>query len=286
MLTSRRSPRAFTLVELLVVIGIISLLISILLPSLARARQSASLLSCQSNFKQVYNALMFYANDNKGYLPRAADGDWSEPWLEADIMFTLTPYLGSGTPRTTGGEPYGPIAPALFCSERLPDGTGNVWFPSVKNMIKFHPRAFPGADQVGWNITGSDGVSKPGNVEYPQRKLASIKSSADKIAFWDGGQILSWNACTEPGAINLDGWRWNWTGAHYYLDPPPPAYDMNRWNVPIDEANPGVEPNGWWEVCVRTRHMNNTVTPVAFFDGHVEARKAKEILVRDICISK
>src|SRR5512140_91937 len=94
----------FTLVELLVVIGIIALLISILLPSLARARQSAMLLSCQSNFKQVYNAVMFYANDNRGYMPRMADGDWSEPWLEADMAFTLTPYLGASSPKTTGGE--------------------------------------------------------------------------------------------------------------------------------------------------------------------------------------
>src|SRR4051794_30620129 len=74
---SSRSPKAgFTLVELLVVIGIIALLMSILMPSLGRARASASLVSCQSNFKQIFTALSMYANDNKGVLPAAS-------WVDA-----------------------------------------------------------------------------------------------------------------------------------------------------------------------------------------------------------
>lgn len=63
------SKRAFTLVELLVVIGIIALLIAILLPALARAREQANTVKCQSNIKQLCTALVMYAGENKGKFP-------------------------------------------------------------------------------------------------------------------------------------------------------------------------------------------------------------------------
>jgi prepilin-type N-terminal cleavage/methylation domain-containing protein/prepilin-type processing-associated H-X9-DG protein len=62
------SVRAFTLVELLVVIGIIALLIALLLPSLNKAKRQASTIQCASNMKQIAMALLQYHLDNNGHL--------------------------------------------------------------------------------------------------------------------------------------------------------------------------------------------------------------------------
>jgi prepilin-type N-terminal cleavage/methylation domain-containing protein len=61
--------RGFTLVELLVVIGIIALLISILLPALGKVREQGRGVKCQSNLKQLMTAFLMFAQDHKGSLP-------------------------------------------------------------------------------------------------------------------------------------------------------------------------------------------------------------------------
>jgi type II secretory pathway pseudopilin PulG len=96
--------------ELLVVMGIIALLMGLLLPSLAAARRTAHPVTCASNLRQLGMALSMYANDNRGWYPRAlplagADlsgkVDWNTPWppdlcpicWQAGYPALLAPYL-------------------------------------------------------------------------------------------------------------------------------------------------------------------------------------------------
>ena len=69
-----RGNRGFTLLELLVVVGVMSLLIALLLPALSRARESARRIACSSNLRQLGWAFLAYAQDSRGWFPAPADG--------------------------------------------------------------------------------------------------------------------------------------------------------------------------------------------------------------------
>lgn len=78
-----RRHGAFTLVELLVVIGIIALLISILLPALNKARRAAQTVACASNLRNILSAMQMYAQENNNYFPGG-------PGSSARFLFTST----------------------------------------------------------------------------------------------------------------------------------------------------------------------------------------------------
>ena len=82
---TRRGRRAFTLVELLVVIGIIAILIGILLPTLTKARQSGVRTQCLSNVRQLCIAQAMYANEYKNALVAADEGSYNTQgsWIGA-----------------------------------------------------------------------------------------------------------------------------------------------------------------------------------------------------------
>src|SRR5262245_3010040 len=74
---------AITLAELLVVVAVIGIMIAILLPTLARAREAANRAKCLSNVRQIGLALLAYTGENRGWFPAASMGLYRRPhdWL-------------------------------------------------------------------------------------------------------------------------------------------------------------------------------------------------------------
>jgi prepilin-type N-terminal cleavage/methylation domain-containing protein len=186
------SRRAFTLVELLVVIGIIAVLIGILLPSLNRARQHAISLQCMGNLRQIGNASLMYAQDNKGQLPCGSWGgtiekfaQWpnaSDPFKTSSIKYAMAKYLGFKNPPTAAPYPavrvfFGPVndqrpwLPEDFLTYGTgqSDGKFTYWWvanpfdlTAVNTTYGGDPDKYAAA--YFWDID-KDGQTRPG-VEY------------------------------------------------------------------------------------------------------------------------
>ena len=219
-----KKPRAFTLVELLVVIGIIALLIAILMPALNKAREASVRIACGSNLRQNGLLMVMYANDNRGMFP-ADYGYKREGGLQSLATLELAPgnpYSSSGNatvrvnfgllcrpghtwskvdPMSYTNSPRSFFCPALGTSAKAID---NVWF----NGGAGHEYAY-WADPVDYDATTNDWLPKKSSsanlsfitgFAYGMRKLESRGGKtklpsmyitvSDKVQFGVTGAVI------------------------------------------------------------------------------------------------
>jgi prepilin-type processing-associated H-X9-DG protein/prepilin-type N-terminal cleavage/methylation domain-containing protein len=202
----------FTLVELLVVIGIIALLISILLPSLQKARRAATAVACQSNMKQVYVAFVMYAQQNKGALIPNGVKNWSgASWATTNIWSSYVvegKYLGENGSKVMGcpgndrdtefstGSVYGSpmrdpgywgtpgFYPKMKTKYRWEEigrsafSTDPARFTILIDSVRNYPDG-PGQDLAGKSFF-------KGDAEHPSQSIACRHSKRANVLFVDG----------------------------------------------------------------------------------------------------
>jgi prepilin-type N-terminal cleavage/methylation domain-containing protein/prepilin-type processing-associated H-X9-DG protein len=178
----RRRPGGFTLVELLVVIGIIAILISILLPTLSSARKQADRAKCLSAMRQLGQAYVLYANENNGMWPMARH-QYPSPSgtiLEKRWFDFISKYvLGGGKVLNPNGDAYAAAPTALWIgSNEIMNGNNVLWgCPTWRRMTKVGATAPQEAKQhpgyvMNFFPFAPDDLQPSGGYVVDRKKLA------------------------------------------------------------------------------------------------------------------
>lgn len=160
----KQQKSAFTLIELLVVIAIISLLVSILLPTLSKAKEQAQITACMVNLRGIGTALLTYASEYDGYPPEAWDG-----------LRTWARKLKNNEYATAFQCPAHNIVYPIDDDEELRSYSLNEW------------------------ITLSPGYSTDGRVRYrsmdeiTQPAISGLSAEVWRGLYWDGGGVYAEN---------------------------------------------------------------------------------------------
>jgi len=300
-----RVLRAFTLVELLVVIGIIAILVSVLLPSLQAAREQANLVYCQANLRQIGQLVSMYNSENMGWQPRLCSSS-NQNWTICDLL-TLqmeNPKIYSSTRYITMAPDYNPC----FHDVDVPQAP---WVPRSSAYI-FNGRVY-GTGEYGY-----------AGMSAAARKASSILRASTVMAAWDGSINLGWVAANRGvqyiSIYGIDGWQASW-GHDLMFPTPGDTADFalvdygNRIGLgaPVlpntypcsthpgsvtiymlqiangdftNTSNYGTNGGGIggaYNCEMRFRHLENQACNSLYVDGHVDSVRLGDILAKDIC---
>ena len=263
---SRRKCEAFTLVELLVVIGIIGILMALLMPALAGARKAAQTVQCASNLRQLATGWQMYANANKrisapGRLPTLGapggvygldNGEQYRPrWYE--LLGAVQGVYACREPQAIQNDSW-TIENNVFLCPAVPDWNNSRNYPYGYNY-QFLGNARPQPSMAG---SGTNGAAKWINYPVMATKIKASETvmAVDCIGTAAGKPESQWTAYYQDGTKDPNA-RGNKAA---FVDPP---FLTNRSDY-ADHQNRGA-PNRSGPDARHKKKLN-----AAFCDGHVE----------------